>query len=65
LTDLARHPRIQILYWMHHARRVLLANVSVTSLVQKTITRIKILLFTPLDDISGSRNFNRSLTRDV
>ena len=21
LTDLAGHPRIQVLYWMHHARR--------------------------------------------
>jgi tRNA-Thr(GGU) m(6)t(6)A37 methyltransferase TsaA len=32
LTDLARHPHIQVLYWMHHARRDLVLQTPFSSM---------------------------------
>ena len=32
LTDLAGHPRIQVLYWMHHARRDLVFQTPFSSM---------------------------------
>jgi tRNA-Thr(GGU) m(6)t(6)A37 methyltransferase TsaA len=32
LTDLAGHPRIQVLYWMHHARRDLVLQTPFSSM---------------------------------